>query len=131
MARHRSRQNATPESTSQWYERTSAACDGFNWLASGRGIPWKDVELSDALECARRWITDNPCPDPSMGRHLEAMLAAYAELQNAPVAKAVELREVIEQHAMVVDRRQHAQDEEPTTAQFFPEVGSRSTRSVR
>lgn len=131
IARQRSRQKATPESTSQWYERASADCHSFNCLASRRGIPRKDVELSDTVECAQRWMTDNPCPDPLMGRHLEAMFVAYVEMQTATVAKAVELREVIEQHAMGVDRRQHARDEEPTTAQFFPEVGSRSARYVR
>jgi len=118
MARLRSRQKATSESTSQWYKRASAACHSFKFLES------------DALECAR-WITDNPCPDPSMGRHLEAMLVAYAEMQDVTVAEAVELREVIEQHAVVVDRRQDARDEEPITVQFFPEVGGRSARYVR
>lgn len=130
MARLRSRQKATPESTSQWYQRASAACHSFKVLESHHRALWVDDASSDALECAR-WITDNPCPDPSMGRHLEAMLVAYAEMQDATVAEAVELREVIEQHAVVVDRRQDARDEEPITVQFFPEVGGRSARYVR
>jgi len=59
-----------------------------------------------------QWVvTSRPC-------------VAYAEMQDATVAEAVELREVIEQHAVVVDRRQDARDEEPITVQFFPEVGA-------
>ena len=72
MARLRSRQKATPESTSQWYQRASAASHSFKVLESHHRALWVDDASSDALECAR-WITDNPCPDPSMGRHLEAM----------------------------------------------------------
>lgn len=48
------------------------------------------------------------------------MVVAYAEMQNATVGRIMELRDVIEQHAMVVERTKDPRDEEPVTTQFFP-----------
>jgi hypothetical protein len=39
--------------------------------------PWFDEGFFSALEEARRWFEDDPCPDESIGWHLGAILDAF------------------------------------------------------
>ena len=67
--------------------------------------PWGGGELSEAVDNAHRWLIAHPCPDPSVSRHLTALLDAYAEMPHATVARVMELREIIGRHAEAVDRQ--------------------------
>ena len=64
--------------------------------------PWGGGELAAAVETAQHWLIDHPCPDPLIGGHLTALLNAYAEMPNATVARVIELRETIGQHAQAL-----------------------------
>jgi len=67
--------------------------------------PWGGGELGEAVQNARRWLADHPCPDHTIGRHLAAMLDAYAEMPRATVRRVMELREIIGEHALAVSER--------------------------
>ena len=65
--------------------------------------PWADHELAADVARVREWLEANPCPDPSLKAHIDAMLAAYDEMAGATVQRVTELREVIGEHAEVID----------------------------
>jgi hypothetical protein len=90
---------------SKWYKRAMTACDPFLFPESRYRTLWMDDDLARSLESARKWLRDNPCPDSSIGFHVQAMLDAYAHMTTASVARVEELREVIESHGKEVDRR--------------------------
>ena len=95
----------TTETISQWYRRATSGCDPFIFPESRFRTPWMNDELASVLQAARQWLSDNPCPDISIGLHLQAILDAYAEMPTATVARVMELRDVIESHGREVDRR--------------------------
>ena len=64
--------------------------------------PWGGGELGEAVENAHHWLLTHPCPDPSVRRHLTAVLDAYAEMPHATVGRVMELREIIAHHAHAV-----------------------------
>jgi hypothetical protein len=68
--------------------------------------PWGGDELAAAVRKAHHWLVAHPCPDPSISRHLAALLEAYAEMPHATVGRVMELREIIGHHAQAVERRQ-------------------------
>ena len=65
--------------------------------------PWGGGELAAAVETAHDWLIAHPCPDPSISGHLTALLNAYAEMPHATVARVMELRETIGQHAQALN----------------------------
>jgi hypothetical protein len=95
----------TADTVSLWYKRAASACDPFIFPESRFRTPWMNDELASVLQAARKWLRDNPCPDTSIGLHLQAILDAYAEMPAATVGRVMELRDVIESHGKEVDRR--------------------------
>jgi hypothetical protein len=96
-------EKAMTETPLQWYKRARYGCGQFIFAEARYRTPWVDDELTGEIQNARRWYVDNPCPDDTMGHHLEDMLDAYAEMSNATVARVMELREIIERHADALD----------------------------
>ena len=105
MPTSRATETLTAESVSQWYRRAISGCDPFIFPESRFRTPWMNDELASVLQTARQWLSDNRCPDTSIGLHLQAILDAYAEMPTATVARVMELRDVIEKHGKEVDRR--------------------------
>jgi hypothetical protein len=105
MSPDRETDNPGANPINQWYYRATAACAPFLFPESRFRTPWTGDDLPGAVEAARRWLRENPSPDPSLDQHLEAMLDAYAEMPTATVSRVMELRESIEVHAKVLDRR--------------------------
>jgi hypothetical protein len=105
MSPDRETDNPTADPINQWYYRATAACAPFLFPESRFRSPWTGDDLPGAVEAARTWLRENPSPDPSLDQHLEAMLDAYAEMPTATVSRVMELRESIEAHAKVLDRR--------------------------
>jgi hypothetical protein len=97
--------DAPTTDVSRWYRRAISACDPFIFPESRYRTLWMDDDLARSLESACKWLRENPCPDSSLGHHLQAMFDAYAHMATAPVARVKELREVIESHGGEVDRR--------------------------
>jgi hypothetical protein len=95
----------TPETISEWYSRATIACTPFIFPESRFRSPWVDDQFAEDVRRVRRWLTDNPCPDASVGSHLAAMLNSYAEMSAASVSRLMELREIVELHSKFVDRR--------------------------
>ena len=105
-------EEATTDSTGQWYRKARSACEPFMFAAARFRTPWVDDEFAGTITNARQWLRDNPCPDKTLGRHFAGMLGAYAEMTSATVARVMELRVLIEQHVEALDRwkpenRQH------------------------
>jgi hypothetical protein len=71
---------------------------------------WEGDELIGPLAEARRWLEDNPCPDPAVSAHLRAMLVAYSEMPGVPLPRVMELRRAIEHHAQAIERRRTPRD---------------------
>jgi hypothetical protein len=105
MSPDRETENATADAINQWYYRATAACAPFLFPESRFRTPWTGDDLPAAVEAARQWLRENPCPDPSLDQHLEAILDAYAEMRSATVSRVMELRESIAEHAKALDRR--------------------------
>lgn len=100
---------ATPDrakdrALSAWYDAAGSIWELLSPEMRYR-TPWGGNELADAVQNAQQWLNGHPCPDPSVGRHLEEILDAYAEMPRATVARVMELREIIGQHAQAVSRR--------------------------
>jgi hypothetical protein len=100
----------TADAIEHWYRRATTACAPFLFPESRFRNPWTDDELPGAVEAARRWHQQNPCPDASLDEHLEAILDAYAEMSVATVSRVMEIREVIELHAKALDRRKMSRE---------------------
>ena len=113
MSPDRETGNPTPDAINQWYYRATAACAPFLFPESRFRTPWTGDDLPGAVESARQWLRENPCPDASLDQHLEAILDAYAEMSTATVSRVMELRESIGEHAKVLDRRRAPRDEPP------------------
>jgi hypothetical protein len=79
--------------------------------------PWGGDELVEAVQDARRWLSGHPCPDRSIGRHLTAMLEAYAEMPHATVSRVMELREIIGEHVHAVGGRKFPRSATSSTGQ--------------
>lgn len=105
MPTYRATNTLTAETVSHWYRRATSGCDPFIFPESRFRTPWMNDELASVLQTACQWLSDNPCPDSSVGLHLQAILDAYAEMPTATVARVMELRDVIESHGKEVDRR--------------------------
>ena|ERR1039458_1633957 len=102
----RATEDPTTETTSsQWYRRAVSACDPFLFPESRFRTLWMDDDLARSLKGARQWLEGNPCPDRTIGSHLQAILDAYSEMTSATVARVMELRAIIESHGKEVDRR--------------------------
>jgi hypothetical protein len=65
--------------------------------------PWVDDELLMGIREARQWQAANPCPEPSMGDHLTAILDAYEQMTQATVSQVVDLRQTVEDHVEAMD----------------------------
>jgi len=115
MSPDRETDNPSANPINQWYYRATAACAPFLFPESRFRTPWTGDDLPGAVEAARRWLRENPSPDPSLDQHLEAMLDAYAEMPTATVSRVMELREDIELHTKVLDRRRQPR-EQPSVA---------------
>jgi hypothetical protein len=87
-----------------WYEAAGAIREMLSPEMRYR-TPWGGDELAEAVQNAHHWLTAHPCPDPSISRHLAALLDAYAEMPHATVARVMELRVIIGHHAQAVTRR--------------------------
>jgi hypothetical protein len=105
MSPDRETDQSTTEPTSQWYYSATAACAPFLFPESRFRTPWTEDDLPTAVEAARQWHRENPCPDASLDHHLESILDAYSEMASATVARVMEIREDIEAHAKALDRR--------------------------
>jgi hypothetical protein len=116
MSPDRETENSTADAINQWYYRATAACAPFLFPESRFRTPWTGDDLPAAVEAAREWLRENPCPDASLDHHLEAILDAYAEMRNATVSRVMELRESIAEHAKVLDRRRKPRDEDTPPA---------------
>ena len=121
MSPHRETGNPTPDAINQWYYRATAACAPFLFPESRFRTPWTGDDLPAAVEAARQWLRENPCPDASLDQHLEAILDAYVEMPTATVSRVMQLRESIEEHAKVLDRRRLPRDEPSAAAGGEPE----------
>jgi hypothetical protein len=89
---------------SAWFETAGAIRELLTPEMRYR-TPWGGDELTEAVRNAHHWFTAHPCPDPSIGRHLTALLDAYAEMPHATVGRVMELREVIGHLVHAVSRR--------------------------
>ena len=87
------------DKTVQWYRRARFACEPFMFAEARFRTPWVDDEFAATIRTARQWLSDHPCPDGSLGRHFVEMLGAYAEMTSATVARVMEIRVSIEEHA--------------------------------
>jgi len=96
-------EEATTDSTGQWYRKARSACEPFMFAAARFRTPWVDDEFAGTISNARQWLRDNPCPDQTLGRCFVGMLGAYAEMTSATVARVLELRVVIEQYVEALD----------------------------
>jgi len=105
MPTTRAKEAVTQETISHWYRRATSGCDPFIFPESRFRTPWMNDDLASVLQSARQWLSDNPCPDPAISHHLQAILDAYAEMPTATVGRVMELRDVIESHGKEVDRR--------------------------
>ena len=94
---------ATETAMSTWYEGAGAIREMLSAEMRYR-TPWGGDELGEGVQNARHWLIAHPCPDPSISRHLAALLDAYAEMPHATVGRVTELREIIGQHAHAVSR---------------------------
>ena len=94
-----------PQAINQWYTRAAVACAPFLFPESRFRMPWTGDDLPAAVEAARQWHRENPCPDSSLDQHLGTILDAYDEMANATVARVMEIRDIIEVHAAALDRR--------------------------
>lgn len=94
---------ATDRAMAVWYEAAGAIREMLSPEMRFR-TPWGGDELAEAVQNAHHWLIAHPCPDPSISRHLEALLDAYAEMPHATVGRVMELREIIGQHAQAVNR---------------------------
>jgi hypothetical protein len=110
MSPNREMEDSTAESINQWYSRATAACAPFLFPESRFRTPWTADDLPAAVEAARAWHRENPCPDPSLDEHLDAILDAYIEMSNATVSRVMEIRESIQVHAKALDRRRKPRD---------------------
>ncbi len=90
---------------SHWYQRALVVCNPFIFPETRRRVPWEDDRFFKAVEGARLWLTDNPCPDPSIGCHLAAMLNSFADMKGASVVRVMELHEIVDLDGQFVDRR--------------------------
>jgi hypothetical protein len=95
---------ATESTVSAWFESAGAIRELLAPEMRYR-TPWGGDELAEAVRNAHHWFIAHPCPDPSIGRHLMALLDAYAEMPQATVGRVMELRDVIGHHAQAVSRR--------------------------
>jgi hypothetical protein len=107
---------ALRETIAEWYERAVSACDPFIFPESRFRNAWMDDERHEKIVSAMKWLHANPCPDESIGQHLDAMLNAYADMRVATVGRLIELREIIELHSKFVDRRNQPRDMQSTRA---------------
>ncbi len=110
MSPDRETDSSIADAVNQWYYRATAACAPFLFPESRFRTPWTGDDLPADVEAARRWLRENPCPDPSLDQHLEAILDAYAEMPTATVSRVMELRESIAVHASALDRRRQPRD---------------------
>jgi len=115
MSPDRETGNPTPDAINQWYYRATAACAPFLFPESRFRTPWTGDDLPGAVESARQWLRENPCPDASLDQHLEAILDAYTEMSTATVSRVMELRESIGEHAKTLDRRRAPRDQPPAS----------------
>jgi len=104
MGPRRAKEDPTTNGTVRWYRMARFACEPFMFAAARFRTPWVDDEFAETIRLSRQWLTDNPCPDESLGQHFVGMLNAYAEMTYATVARVMELRVDIEQHVEVLDR---------------------------
>ena len=93
------------QAINQWYTRAAVACAPFLFPESRFRMPWTGDDLPAAVEAARQWHRENPCPDGLVDQHLETILDAYDEMANATVARVMEIRDIIEVHTAALDRR--------------------------
>ena len=100
----RATESATLDRTVQWYRRARTACEPFMFAEARFRTPWVDDEFAATITTTRQWLSDNPCPDGSLGQHFVEMLGAYAEMTSATVARVMELRVKIADHVKAVDR---------------------------
>ena len=96
---------ATDRAITAWFEAAGAIREMLSPEMRYR-TPWGGDELAEAVQNAHHWLIANPCPDPSISRHLAALLDAYAEMPHATVGRVMELREIIGHHAHEVSRGQ-------------------------
>jgi hypothetical protein len=96
---------AATQAINKWYTRAVTACAPFLFPESRFRMPWTGEDVPAAVEAARQWHRENPCPDGSLDQHLESILDAYGEMANATVARVMEIREIIEVHTTALDRR--------------------------
>jgi hypothetical protein len=94
---------ATESAISAWFESAGAIRELLAPEMRYR-TPWGGDEFAEAVRNAHHWFIAHPCPDPSISRHLTALLDAYAEMPHATVGRVMELREVIGHHAQAVSR---------------------------
>ena len=106
MSPDRETDHPNAQAISQWYTRATSACAPFLFPESRFRTPWTGDDLPGAVEVARQWHRENPCPDGSLDHHLESILDAYAEMGSATVARVMEIRDDIEAHSKALDRRQ-------------------------
>jgi hypothetical protein len=121
MSLDRETGSPTADAINQWYYRATAACAPFLFPESRFRTPWTGDDMPAAVEAARRWVRENPCPDTSLDQHLEAILDAYAEMPTATVSRVMELRESIEVHAKALDRRRLPRDPPSVVSDGEPE----------
>jgi hypothetical protein len=94
---------AADRAMAAWYEAAGAIREMLSPEMRYR-TPWGGDELAEAVQNAQHWLMAHPCPDPSVSRHLAALLDAYAEMPHATVGRVMELREIIGQRAQAVTR---------------------------
>jgi hypothetical protein len=66
--------------------------------------PWVDDEFAEVVRTARKWLRDNPSPDPALGQNFIGMLDAYNEMTSATVSRVMELRRDIEPYVHALDK---------------------------
>ena len=93
---------ATGTALSAWYAAAGSIWELLSPEMRFR-TPWGGGELAAAVEEAHHWLIAHPCPDPAISEHLTALLNAYAEMPRATVARVMELRETIGQHAQALN----------------------------
>jgi hypothetical protein len=89
----------------QWYKRAATACAPFLYPESRFRTPWTGDELPELVARARLWHQDNPCPDELVDHDVTVILDAYSEMATATVARFMELRETIKDHAAALEER--------------------------